>query len=72
MDNEIPGFGNRKLITPKSMLEKPQGENMVGGILKMPLLVGSANNGSEVGVSVLNANNVPSNSNANYGGALTP
>lgn len=36
-----------------------------------PAGVGNANNGSNLGVSVLNSNNVVSNSNANYGGALT-
>lgn len=38
----------------------------------VPAVVGAANNGSKLGVSVLNSNNVASNSNANYGGALTP
>ena len=36
-----------------------------------PAGVGNANNGSNLGVSVLNSNNVVSNSNPNYGGALT-
>ena len=36
----------------------------------MPLLVGSAFYGSNVGVSVLTAHHVPSSSRANFGGAL--
>ena len=42
------------------------------GTVYIPAGVGSANNGAALGVSVLNSNNVASNSNANYGGALTP
>jgi hypothetical protein len=42
------------------------------GFALTPAGVGSANNGAALGVSVLNSNNVASNSNANYGGALTP
>ena len=36
----------------------------------IPAGSGSANNGSNLGVSVLNSNNVLSNANANYGSAL--
>lgn len=44
----------------------------MGYTFSIPAGVGSANNGSNLGVSVLNSNNVASNSNANYGGTLTP
>lgn len=39
--------------------------------LVIPAGVGNANNGSNLGVSDLNTNNVASNTNTNYGGALT-
>lgn len=44
----------------------------MGCILTVPAVVGEANNGSLLGGSVLNSNNVASNANPNYGGALTP
>lgn len=44
----------------------------MGCILTVPAVVGDANNGSLLGGSVLNSNNVASNANPNYGGALTP
>ena len=42
------------------------------GTAEIPVVVGSANNGSNVGVSALNSNNDVSNSNTNNGSALTP
>ena len=36
----------------------------------IPACSGDANNGSNLGVSVVNSNNAPSNANANYGAAL--
>lgn len=43
-----------------------------GRFFQLPAGVGSANNGSNDGGSVLNSNNDVSNTNTNYGGALTP
>lgn len=37
----------------------------------IPMVVGNANNGSNIGVSCLNSNNGVSNANPNNGSALT-
>ena len=41
------------------------------GTVRIPLVVGNANNGSNIGCSCLNSNNGVSNTNPNNGSALT-